>query len=73
MPGSDEKPLHLPDSFEDAERFQRLFVKPMVESVKNEVKTFCDSMKTEFAADRDEQKQLREDVNSHSKETRRKH
>jgi hypothetical protein len=64
MPGDDEKPLHLPDSFESAERFQRLFVVPMVESVKNEVKTFCDSLKAEFASERDEQKQLREDVNS---------
>lgn len=31
--------LHVPDNFEDAERFQRLFVAPMIEMVKKEMTT----------------------------------
>lgn len=34
-----ENPPQLPDSFEEAERFQRLFVKPMVDAVRVEVKS----------------------------------
>lgn len=56
--------LHLPSTFEDAERFQRLFVKPMVDCVKKEMRATCEQLKAEFAADRKEQEQLRTDVDS---------
>lgn len=36
----------LPDSFEEAERFQRLFVQPLVEAVKIEMKTHVEDVTT---------------------------
>lgn len=36
-------------NLEDAERFQRLFVSPMVVAVKGEVESMCNALKSEFA------------------------
>lgn len=59
---SENNDLQLPHNLADVERFQRLFVKPMVETVKQEMRTTCEQLKAEFAADRSEQEKLRTDV-----------
>lgn len=39
MSDSEGKPIDMPDTFEEAERFQRMFVKPMVDAVRAEVQS----------------------------------
>lgn len=52
------------DEIAYAERFQRLFVHPALELVKQEMRNTSANLQTQFAVEREEQRLLREDVDA---------
>lgn len=53
---------HSSHTLEDAERYQRLFVAPLVERVGAEVKLLCEGLQSKFTTIETEQKTVRKDV-----------
>ena len=51
---SDEQPMDLPHTLADAERFQRLFVKPMVDAVRQELQPVIQGMADQALKDKEQ-------------------
>lgn len=54
--------LHVPDNFADAERFQRLFVLPVVQGVEDRLKTMLQPVIDQHQAQAGQIKQNTEDI-----------